>query len=65
MLYVYKKIAITYKRNIKYFLFFINDNDLFKAIDRLYSLLIEEKNLVNASHVKIIDYKSDNFRLRW
>ena len=67
MLYIYIYIyiiVIIYKKNVKYFLFFISYNDLFKAVDRLYSLLIKEKDLIDVNNVKIFDYKGNNFRLR-
>ena len=42
----------------------MSDNNLFKAIDKLYFLLIKEKGFINVNHVEIIDYKGDNLRLR-
>ena len=41
----------------------MGDNSLFEAIDKLYSLLIKERDIVNVSHVEVIGYKKDNFRL--
>ena len=60
-LYIYREVRVVYKRNIEYFLSFINNNSLFKAISYLHSLLIEERYIVNISYIKIFSNKSDNF----
>ena len=63
-LHVYRGVIIIYKKNVEYFLFFINNNNLLKVINKLYFLLIEKRGLVNVNYIKTIDYKRDNLRLR-
>ena len=42
----------------------MNNNNLLKAIDKLYSLLIKKENLVDINNVLIFSNKGDNLHLR-